>query len=183
MVNVSEQGYYQGKPREDSKDDKKLKSILVNSKNIGEAREIISTLSRDSRQELKAILLTTGRNDYYELRNKLTEKDVEKLLELLGEADEKVTLYKTEELRPITWSKTVTLFDVYETDEENFIPYISPLATVGQVNTGSTGSDSETTDIGQSGDIDVSGIDGTDVNGGEAQGESKGLLGLGFMGL
>lgn len=42
-------------------------------------------------------------------------------------------LLKTSELRPLSFSKTVTLFDVYETDEENFEPYISPLATVGTI--------------------------------------------------
>lgn len=42
-------------------------------------------------------------------------------------------LLKTSELRPLPFSKTVTLFDVYETDEENFEPYISPLATVGTI--------------------------------------------------
>lgn len=47
-------------------------------------------------------------------------------------------LLKTSELRPLPFSKTVTLFDVYETDEENFEPYISPLATVGTVPSSST---------------------------------------------
>ena len=47
-------------------------------------------------------------------------------------------LLKTSELRPLPFSKTVTLFDVYETDEENFEPYISPLATVGTIPSSST---------------------------------------------
>ena len=56
-------------------------------------------------------------------------------------------LLKTSELRPLPFSKTVTLFDVYETDEENFEPYISPLATVGTVSSSSTNTtDTSTTD-------------------------------------
>lgn len=47
-------------------------------------------------------------------------------------------LYKVSELRPLPFSKTVTIFDVYETDEENFEPYISPLATVGTIPSSST---------------------------------------------
>lgn len=47
-------------------------------------------------------------------------------------------LLKTSELRPLPFSKTVTLFDVYETDEENFEPYISPLATVGTIPSSNT---------------------------------------------
>ena len=48
-----------------------------------------------------------------------------------------IELYKVSELRPLPFSKTVTLFDVYETDEENFEPYISPLATVGAISSSS----------------------------------------------
>ena len=182
MVNVSEQGYYQGQSKEETNDERKIKSILTNSKNLTKAQETIQSLNRENRQHLKAILLSSERNDYYQLKSKLSEKDVSKLLELIEKENEKVTLFKTDELRPVSWSKTVTVFDVYETDEENFIPYISPLATVGTVNSGGS-SDSDITDIGQSGDIDVSGIDGTDTSGGEAQEENNGLLGLGFMGL
>ena len=49
-----------------------------------------------------------------------------------------IDLYNVSELRPLIFSKTVTLFDVYETDEENFEPYISPLATVGTIPSSST---------------------------------------------
>ncbi len=40
-------------------------------------------------------------------------------------------LFKVSELRPLVWSKTVTGFDGYETDEENCEPYRSPLAIYG----------------------------------------------------
>lgn len=53
-------------------------------------------------------------------------------------------LYKVSELRPLPFSKTVTIFDVYETDEENFEPYISPLATVGTLPTSETSTSAET---------------------------------------
>lgn len=70
-------------------------------------------------------------------------------------------LYKVSELRPLPFSKTVTIFDVYETDEENFEPYISPLATVGTLPTSetSTSAETQTTEDGQ-------------------EQESSGLLGL-----
>ena len=62
-------------------------------------------------------------------------------------AKEQTKLLKVNELRPLPFSKTVTLFEVYETDEENFEPYISPLATVGTLpsssQTPNTGSGSE----------------------------------------
>ena len=70
-------------------------------------------------------------------------------------------LYKVSELRPLPFSKTVTIFDVYETDEENFEPYISPLATVGTLPTSETltSAETQTTEDGQ-------------------EQESSGLLGL-----
>ena len=56
-------------------------------------------------------------------------------------------LFKVGELRPGTWSKTITIFDVYETDEEGFQPYVSPLAVVGSpYETTSTTTDTTTTD-------------------------------------
>lgn len=62
------------------------------------------------------------------------------------EEEEKPQLLKIGELHPSPFSKKVILFDVYETDEENFEPYISPLATVGEISSssssGSSSSDS-----------------------------------------
>lgn len=56
--------------------------------------------------------------------------------------EEKPQLLKIGELHPSPFSKKVILFDVYETDEENFEPYISPLATVGEISSSSSGSSS-----------------------------------------
>lgn len=58
------------------------------------------------------------------------------------EEEEKPQLLKIGELHPSPFSKKVILFDVYETDEENFEPYISPLATVGEISSSSSGSSS-----------------------------------------
>ena len=58
------------------------------------------------------------------------------------EEEKKPKLLKIGELHPSPFSKKVILFDVYETDEENFEPYISPLATVGAVSSSSSSSDS-----------------------------------------
>ena len=58
------------------------------------------------------------------------------------EEEEKSQLLKIGELHPSPFSKKVILFDVYETDEENFEPYISPLATVGEISSSSASSDS-----------------------------------------
>ena len=59
-----------------------------------------------------------------------------------AEKEEKPKLLKIGELHPSPFSKKVILFDVYETYEENFEPYISPLATVGAVSSSSASSDS-----------------------------------------
>lgn len=56
------------------------------------------------------------------------------------EEEEKPQLLKIGELHPSPFSKKVILFDVYETDEENFEPYISPLATVGEISSSSSSS-------------------------------------------
>ena len=56
--------------------------------------------------------------------------------------EEKPQLLKIGELHPSPFSKKVILFDVYETDEENFEPYISPLATVGAISSSSSDSSS-----------------------------------------
>ena len=78
-------------------------------------------------------------------------------------------LLKTSELRPLPFSKTVTLFDVYETDEENFEPYISPLATVGTIPSSSS---SET----QTSTEDQASILGAEQ---EQTEENSGILGMG----
>ena len=93
----------------------------------------------------------------------------------LDETGQNVELYKTSELRPLPFSKTVTMFDVYETDEENFVPYVSPLATVGSVNTSST-TDTQITDdnIVNDESMGLSGLTG-DTN----ENKDNGILGLG----
>ena len=67
------------------------------------------------------------------------------------EKEEKPQLLKIGELHPSPFSKKVILFDVYETDEENFEPYISPLATVGAVSSSSSSS-SDSSSSSSSGD-------------------------------
>lgn len=83
-----------------------------------------------------------------QLQKNIAQEVIDKYEEGTGQ---NVDLYKTSELRPLPFSKTVTLFDVYETDEENFVPYVSPLATVGTIETSS----SDTTDT-EAGAIDDS---------------------------
>lgn len=78
-------------------------------------------------------------------------------------------LYKVSELRPLPFSKTVTIFDVYETDEENFEPYISPLATVGTIPSSSP-SETQTSAEGPSS------ITGAEE---EQTEENSGILGMG----
>lgn len=125
-----------------------LDDILSNVSTYKQAEKIINSLTRDERRELKALLNSSGRNF---IGNKLSSSDIKKLLKLLTDKEESIGLYGTNELRPPIWSKTVTIFDVYETDEEGFVPYISPLATVGTINSSSSsgsdiGTDGETTD-------------------------------------
>ena len=145
MVNKSKQGDYKGKQKSSTNTSPELENIFTSKDSIKNIKENISKLNRDDKRELRAILNSSERT---ELKNKLSKKDIKTLLQLLDEIEEKVTLFKVDELRPVSWSKTVTLFDVYETDEENFVPYISPLATVGEVR--STGS-GESADIGEAG--------------------------------
>ena len=66
------------------------------------------------------------------------------------EEEEKPQLLKIGELHPSPFSKKVILFDVYETDEENFEPYISPLATVGEISSSSSASSSDSSSSGDS---------------------------------
>lgn len=69
------------------------------------------------------------------------------------EAEEKKPkLLKIRELHPSPFSKKVILFDVYETDEENFEPYISPLATVGKISSSSSSASSDSSSSSSSGD-------------------------------
>ena len=72
------------------------------------------------------------------------------------EEEEKPQLLKIGELHPSPFSKKVILFDVYETDEENFEPYISPLATVGAVSSSSSSDSSSSTDSSSSSSSDDS---------------------------
>lgn len=147
-----------------------IDSILVNSKNITKAKEIISKLDKNKRQELKATLKSYETTGYYKLPGKLSDKDITKLLQLLEEEQKNITLYKTDELRPAPWSKTVTVFDVYETDEENFQPYISPLATVGTIKKTSSSSSDETQ------------IPEDQSQGQETADSSGGILGMNLLG-
>lgn len=137
MVNKSKQGEYKGKSKKETSEEKKIKSILTNSKKLDQAKKLIQGMSLDERRELRATLNSSDRRDRYGLKEKISYDDIKRLIKLLDKEEEQVKLYPVEELRPIAWSKTVTIFDVYETDEENFVPYISPLATVG---TGSSSS-------------------------------------------
>lgn len=66
--------------------------------------------------------------------------------------EEKPQLLKIGELHPSPFSKKVILFDVYETDEENFEPYISPLATVGEISSSSSSASSDSSSSSSSGD-------------------------------
>ena len=154
---------------------KKLESLLNNSKTVKQVETIIKDLRKDEIQQVRAKLSDYNRGDKNALTAKLTKDDIETLLIMLDEMEGEKGLYKTQELRPLPFSKTVTVFDVYETDEEHFEPYISPLATVGAVNT------SQNTDANIEGteDMGLGNIDGT----GQETEENKGLFGLGIMGL
>ena len=130
-----------------------LKDLLSNISTYKQVEEIINSLSRDERRELKALLNSSGRNF---VGKELSSSDIKELLKLLTDKEESIGLYETNELRPPVWSGTVTLFDVYETDEEGFVPYVSPLATVGTINASSSSSDTGmgdgTTDGGEQGE-------------------------------
>ena len=128
------------KNKQDTKESKikDIESIFVDSKNISKAKDIIAKLDKNKKQELKATLKSYETTGYYKLPSEISDKDISKLLQLLEEEQKNISLFKTDELRPIPWSKTVTVFDVYETDEDNFVPYVSPLATVGTINSGNT---------------------------------------------
>ena len=102
-------------------------------------------------------------NDYVKDELKHKEDTVEK------DTVKSDGLFKVDELRPLPFSKTVTLFDVYETDEENFEPYISPLAIVGTIPSSSS---SET----QTSTEDQASILGAEQ---EQTEENSGILGMG----
>ena len=156
---------------------KKLESLLENSKTVKQVETIIKDLRKDEIQQVRAKLSDYNRGDKNSLTAKLTIDDIETLLIMLDEMEGEKGLYKTQELRPLPFSKTVTVFDVYETDEEHFEPYISPLATVGAVNTSqNTGTDTST-----EGTEDM-GLGNTDENSQETE-ENKGIFGLGIFGL
>ena len=166
-------------------DEKKLASVLSNVNNLNKAKEIISSLTVSKRQELRSILKSSETTDYYNLKKKLSEKDIQKLLSLIDEADKKITLFNTNELRPTPFSKTVTIFDVYVTNEEEFVPYVSPLATVGTIEKSSSNDnvDGSIDDMGDISGMGDTGLGLGGLTGGSSEGENKGLFGIGFLGL
>lgn len=92
------------------------------------------------------------------------------------EEEEKPQLLKIGELHPSPFSKKVILFDVYETDEENFEPYISPLATVGAISTSSDSSDSSSSSSdssSSSSDDSSSSSDDSSSSGGSSKNKKK----------
>lgn len=157
---------------------KKLESLLENSKTVNQFKTIIKDLRKDEIQQVRAKLSNYKKGDENSLTAKLTDEDVERLLTMLDEQDDEKGLYKTNELRPLPFSKTVTIFDVYETDEEHFEPYVSPLATVGAVNTSSN----DDANVGEGSETEDMGIDGISGTGQETE-ENKGMFGLGIFGL
>ena len=109
--------------------------VLNNANNTKKVKKQIEAMNKTSLQMLTAILKKTKEA---QATRKLTQKEINDILGIISEKEKQKTLLKTTELRPATWSKTITVFDVYETDEEGFMPYISPLATVGVLNTDTT---------------------------------------------
>ena len=134
----------QEKNKTAQKKTKELESIFKNSSTTKQLKKHINNANRYELQRLRSILLENERTG--SLKTKLSEEDINRLMKLIDKKmEEPVELLKTNELRPLPFSKTVTIFDVYETDEENWTPYISPLATVGKIETTSS-TDSATTD-------------------------------------
>lgn len=164
------------KTRNSSKNKKKIESLLSDPKSLKKAQSIIESLDRNSRKELRTLLKSSARNN---LDKEISSIDIKRLLGILDKLEEKKSLLKEDELRPAPWSKTVTLFDVYVTDEENFVPYVSPLATVGTIETSSS------TNTGDEGTDTASQIEetiGTTDNGSEEDSDSDGGI-LGMIGL
>ena len=163
-----------------TKNDSKVEDFFKKGNNLNKVKKILQELSTDERKEVRAKLNQLAKTN--QLYQKLTKKDVEKLLNLLNDFDEQITLYKTNELRPISFSKVVTIFDVYETDEENFQPYISPLATVGTLPNSSSSTDTTSSEdassSGESTEEEGGLLDGIFPSTSEQQGEDKGLFGL-----
>lgn len=144
----------------------KIESIFTDAISLNNAKTRIASLNKNERKELKAILNNSSRND---LKNRLSSKDISSLLKLLEEYEKETpSLLGVEELRPASWTKTVTIFDVYETDEENFIPYISPLATVGTLP--SSGTSSSTTEETAPTDEALAGAMSTDTTSQQEEG-------------
>ena len=89
------------------------------------------------------------------------------------EEEEKPQLLKIGELHPFPFSKKVILFDVYETDEENFEPYISPLATVGEISSSSASSSDSSSSGDSSSDSSSSSDDSSSSESSSSGGSSK----------
>lgn len=89
------------------------------------------------------------------------------------EEEEKPQLLKIGELHPSPFSKKVILFDVYETDEENFEPYISPLATVGEISSSSSSSSDSSSSGDSSSDSSSSSDDSSSSESSSSGGSSK----------
>lgn len=89
------------------------------------------------------------------------------------EEEKKPQLLKIGELHPSPFSKKVILFDVYETDEENFEPYISPLATVGEISSSSSSSSDSSSSGDSSSDSSSSSDDSSSSESSSSGGSSK----------
>ena len=173
----------QKKNKTAQKKEKEIESIFKNSTNLKQFKKHIKEADRYEIQRLRSIILEEKKKGT--LETKLSWNDVSKIMELLEKKlEEPVELLKTNELRPLPFSKTVTIFDVYETDEENWTPYISPLATVGKIETTSSTDDTTSTDIASQG-LDTSGLGIDGLTGGDEQTDEKksGLFGLGLGGI
>lgn len=162
---------------EKKKETKKIESLFKNKETSTQVETILKTFRKGEIQEVRAKLNSYLNGNKNILTAKLTDGDVETFLKMLEDEEKRRGLYKTNELRPLPFSKTITIFDVYETDEEHFEPYISPLATVGAVSTSSTPQSTE--EITGMEDIGLSGSEKT----GQESEENKGLFGFGIAGL
>lgn len=160
----------------DNKNSKdKVETVLTDATRLSEVTSSIDSFTVDERRELRTILNSYERLS--QIKTSISADDVKTLLNLLDKKEDNIELFNTNELRPIPFSKTVTVFDVYVTDEENFVPYVSQLATVGSVN--SSSSSTSTTDIGDE-SVDINDIASASSTGTDSS-ESKGVLGfLGF---
>lgn len=142
--------------------DRSVVSVLTTDV-VNKINEQIDTYDNDTLQQLKANISSASRKG--QIKGKLSNDDIVKLLNLINKRQESYELYKEDELRPKSFSKTVTIFDVYETDEENFQPYTSPIAIYGTLN-----NNNNETELG-----DITSLTNTQQ---ETEQEDKGLLGM-----